>query len=220
MHTKVNGININYDKIGKGQPIVLLHGNGEDHTMFYELAEILSSDFCVYALDSRGHGESDPVDNLSYDEMAEDVAAFIKKKRIKRPILYGFSDGGILGLLVAIRHPGILSKLIISGANLKPSGLKNWFLQQCKENYEETGSPLIELMLNNPKISFEELHRVHIPVLVLAGENDLVKTSHTKALQRHLPNSQLQILEGEEHDSYVIHNPKLYDIIAPFILGK
>ena len=218
MHTEINGININYEKFGKNdQSIVLLHGNGEDHTMFYELSELLSKDFTVYALDSRGHGGSDPVDSLTYDEMAEDVVAFIKKKKIKQPVLYGFSDGGILGLLIAIRHPGLISKLIVSGANLKPTGLKNWFLRQCELDYEENHSPLIELMLNNPNITHEELHTIHIPTLILAGEDDLVKEAHTESIHRNIANSQMQILEGEGHDTYVIHNPKLYDIIAPFL---
>ena len=221
MRTEVNGININYEKTGKGeQSIILLHGNGEDHTMFFELSQLLAKDFTVYALDSRGHGESDPVDHLTYDEMAEDVVSFIKKKKIKHPILYGFSDGGILGLLIAIRHPGLISKLIISGANLKPTGLKNWFLRQCELDYEANHSPLIELMLNNPNISHEELHTIHIPTLILAGEDDLVKEAHTESIHRNIENSQMQILAGEGHDTYVIHNPKLYDIIAPFLFEK
>ncbi len=221
MRTEVNGININYEKTGKGeQSIVLLHGNGGDHTMFYELSQLLAKDFTVYALDSRGHGESDPVDSLTYDEMAEDVVSFIKKKKIKHPILYGFSDGGILGLLIAIRHPGLISKLIVSGANLKPTGLKNWFLRQCELDYEANHSPLIELMLNNPNISHEELHTIHIPTLILAGEDDLVKEAHTESIHRNIENSQMQILAGEGHDTYVIHNPKLYDVMAPFLFGE
>lgn len=221
MHTEVNGIDINYEKMGRrGRDIILLHGNGEDHTMFYELAVLLSENFTVYAIDSRGHGESEPVDHLSYDEMAEDVVAFIKKKRIKHPIVYGFSDGGILGLLIAIRHPGLISKLITSGANLKPTGLKNWFLRQCEIDYAENGSPLIELMLNNPNITHEELNTIHIPTLILAGENDLVKDAHTESIHRNIHGSQLKIIPGEGHDTYVIHNPKLYDIIAPFLLEE
>ncbi len=221
MRTEVNGININYEKTGKGEhSIVLLHGNGEDHTMFFELSQLLSKDFTVYALDSRGHGESDPVDSLTYDEMAEDVVSFIKKKKIKHPILYGFSDGGILGLLIAIRHPGLISKLIVSGANLKPTGLKNWFLRQCELDYEANHSPLIELMLNNPNITHEELHTIHIPTLILAGEDDLVKEAHTESIHRNIENSQMQILAGEGHDTYVIHNPKLYDVMAPFLFEE
>ncbi len=221
MRTEVNGININYEKTGKGEhSIVLLHGNGEDHTMFFELSQLLSKDFTVYALDSRGHGESDPVDSLTYDEMAEDVVSFIKKKKIKHPILYGFSDGGILGLLIAIRHPGLISKLIVSGANLKPTGLKNWFLRQCELDYEANHSPLIELMLNNPNITHEELHTIHIPTLILAGEDDLVKEARTESIHRNIENSQMQILAGEGHDTYVIHNPKLYDVMAPFLFEE
>lgn len=76
--------------------------------------------YTVYALDSRCHGKSDNPDKISYNLMAGDTIAFIKKLKISKPILYGFSDGGIVGLLIAIKEPDILSNLIISGANITP----------------------------------------------------------------------------------------------------
>jgi pimeloyl-ACP methyl ester carboxylesterase len=124
MYIKVNGIELFYEKYGSGNPIVLLHGNGEDHTIFDVLVLQLSQHHTVYAIDSRGHGKSSSVKSLDYRVMMEDIAAFITKLGIENAMLYGFSDGGIIGLLLAIEHPSMLSKLIISGANTHPGGIK------------------------------------------------------------------------------------------------
>ena len=127
MHIKVNQIDLFYEKTGQGSPIVLLHGNGEDHTIFDVMTKRLAKDYTVYAIDSRGHGKSDRVAELSYSDMAEDAAAFIRELKLEKPALYGFSDGGIMGLLLAIEYPDMLSKLIVSGANIDPGGIKAGF---------------------------------------------------------------------------------------------
>ena len=125
MKVKVNDIVLNYDVVGSGYPIILLHGNGENYTIFNKLIDKLKEDYTVYAVDSRCHGESDDTEEVSYNLMAEDIIAFIKELNIENPMLYGFSDGGIVGLLVAIKEPELLSKLIVSGVNINPKGLKN-----------------------------------------------------------------------------------------------
>jgi pimeloyl-ACP methyl ester carboxylesterase len=118
-------ITLYYEKTGQGKPIILLHGNGENHKIFDELVLQLSREYTVYAIDSRGHGKSSKTKSLDYYRMAEDIAGFIKLLNIEKPILYGFSDGGILGLIIGFRYPQLLSKLIISGANIRPEGIKH-----------------------------------------------------------------------------------------------
>lgn len=217
MFTNVNGVVLFYEKQGNGYPLIMLHGNGENHSMFNATAKLLSKDFCVYRIDSRGHGQSQPVDELSYYDMCEDVAAFIKKKHIEKPVLYGFSDGGIIGLLVASKYPEMLSKLIVSGANAKPSGLQDKFVADITAEYECTHSPLLLMMMTQPDITPAMLHRIKIPVLMTAAETDLVKETHTYAIAKQLENCQVIIVPGETHDSYVANNPKLYEVIAPFL---
>ena len=121
---KGKDVTLYYEKTGQGRPVILLHGNGETHEIFDKLVPELSKDYTVYAIDSRGHGKSTKVKTLDYDIMAEDIAEFIRILKLEKPMLYGFSDGGILGLILAYRYPDLLSKLIISGANLHPDGLK------------------------------------------------------------------------------------------------
>ena len=114
MFISVNGTNLYYEVHGNGTPIILVHGNSESHKIYDVLTEELKSNHQVYAVDSRNHGESDKTNTISYDLMAEDFIQFIEKLNIENPILYGFSDGGIIGLLIAIKRPRLLSKLIIS----------------------------------------------------------------------------------------------------------
>ena len=75
-------------------------------------------------------------------------------------------------------------------------------------------------MLNNPNISTEELHTINIPTLIVVGEDDLVKDAHTLSIHRNIANSQMIVVPGEGHDTYVIHNPMLYDIISPFLFEQ
>ena len=218
MHIKVNQTELFYEQTGDGPPVILLHGNGEDHTIFDVVIKRLSKDYTVYAIDSRGHGKSGRVAQLNYHDMMEDVAAFIGELRIDKPILYGFSDGGIIGLLLAIKYPDMLSKLIISGANINPKGMKAVFRFLMKVNYFFTRSKKIKLMLTQPDIKEAELNKIVTPTFIVAGSNDLITEEHTRLIARNIPDSVLRILEREGHDSYVVHSEKLYGIIYPFLI--
>ena len=217
MYIHINRQILFYEKTGEGTPILLLHGNGEDHTIFDALIPLLEPDHTVYAIDSRGHGASNPTDEYTYPGMADDIAQLITSLEIDSPIVYGFSDGGIIGLLLVLYHPGLISQLIISGANLNPHGMKRTFLHKIKQHYKKTKNPLDRMMLEEPDIEPDALSAVRIPVLVLAGENDIVKQSHTKVIADHLPHGQLKIVPGEDHGSYILHSDKLYPYIRDFI---
>ena len=93
MNINVNDVNIFYEEYGKGQPIILLHGNSETHEIFDKLIEQLKENYKVYAIDSRCHGKSENTNEISYDLMSDDIISFIKVLKIEKPILYGFSDG-------------------------------------------------------------------------------------------------------------------------------
>ena len=217
MYIKVNGVELFYEKRGCGNPVVLLHGNGEDHTIFDVLIERLSQNYTVYAIDSRGHGKSGKVKDLDYRSMMEDVAAFIRELGISNAMLYGFSDGGIIGLLLAIEHPSMISRLVISGANTQTKGIKTINAIPMRIAYFFTRDQKLKLMLTQPNITNVELNTITTPTLVLAGSKDMVKDKHTRMIAENIKNSTLRILEGEDHASYVLHSKKLYDIINPFL---
>ncbi len=218
MYIHINRQILFYEKSGEGAPILLLHGNGEDHTIFDAVIPLLEQTHTVYAIDSRGHGESNPTQDFHYADMADDIAQLIEALEIESPIVYGFSDGGIIGLLLAIHYPGLISKLIISGANLNPHGIKPLSLLKIRRHYQKTNSPLDKMMLEEPEITPSDLSKIQIPVLVLAGSKDMIKASHTKLIAQNLPNARLQIAQGEDHGSYVIHSNKLYTYLKEFIV--
>jgi len=220
MRISVNGVELYYKKSGQGPPIVLLHGNGQDHTIFILLIKKLSANYTVYALDSRDHGKSSKVKHLDYMSKMKDVAEFIRELGIEKPVLYGFSDGGIIGLLLAINFPDILSKLIISGANTNPDGIKWFSITFLKTWYFFTRSNKVKMMLTQPDITDAELASIRTPTLVLAGHRDFIKEEHTVAMAKNIPGSELRILKGESHTSYVLNSTKIYDIIMSFLGGN
>lgn len=220
MYIKVNGITLHYHKQGTGKPLLLLHGNGEDYTIFDQAIKDFSRFYTVYALDSRGHGKSDPVPTLSYQEMAEDVAEFIRLLELDKPYLIGFSDGGVIGLLVAMQWPDLLGKLVVAGANLTPGGIKQpWRSIMALQNRISPDAKL-ELMLTQPHISGWQLSDIRIPTLVLAGEKDMILPEQTQRIARSIPHAKLLILPGETHSSYIVHSDKLYPAVASFLRGQ
>ncbi|MFC6314638.1 alpha/beta fold hydrolase [Lapidilactobacillus achengensis] len=216
MEIRVNHTTLYYVQSGQGQPLILLHGNGESHQIFDKLLPTLSAYFQVFALDNRGHGKSAPVKEIHYQEMANDVVDFIKQLKLEKPLLYGFSDGGIIGLLVASQHPDLLGKLMVSGANLNPNGLhsKDRFLAWNVHLWSRR--PEVRLLNTEPNITKADLQRIQIPTLVMAGEKDAVKISHTRYIADQIPDSSLMILPKETHSSYVIDSFKLLPIIRKF----
>lgn len=217
MEIQVNNVRLYYEEYGSGQPIVLLHGNQETHEIFDKLINKLKDNYKVYAIDSRCHGKSENPKEISYNLMCDDIIDFIKVLNIEKPILYGFSDGGIIGLLIAIKETNLLSNLIISGANITPDVFTFFDNLITKLFYFFTRSKYIKMMLDEPNIPLESLHRITIPVHVLAGEKDVIKYEHTKLIADNISNSTIEIIKGEKHGSYIIHSDKIYEIIKKYI---
>lgn len=216
MKITVNNIELFYEVVGNGDPLVMVHGNGEDHTIFDRAAEVLSPYFTCYLLDSRGHGSSQKVTAYHYDDMAEDVYQFIQALNLKHVTYYGFSDGGIIGLLLACRHPGFLDKMIISGANTRPDAVRRWLAMVLRIINRIHKNPLFTLMLTEPHISKEQLQAIDTPTLVLAGSKDLILEEDTRFIAEHIPNASLRILEGEGHETYIVHKTSVAELILEY----
>lgn len=215
LHT--NGVDIFYEKKGEGRPCVLLHGNGQNHSIFDVLVETLSKDHQVYALDSRDHGKSSRTKELSYALMMEDTAELIRKLGLEKPFVYGLSDGGVIALLLASNYPDLVSGIAVSGANLRPDGVKEKIMKIFRFIYFLTRNRKFKMMLTQPNITNEDLARISVPALVIAGSKDIIKENHTRHIARHIPNAELLILQSEGHASYVVRSTKLYGILRPFI---
>ena len=217
MEINVNGTTIWYEKTGAGDPLILLHGNGESHGIFSEAIPLLAERFTVYAPDTRGHGKSAPAGVFHYTDMAEDTAAFIGALALEKPAVYGFSDGGITALLLALRYPDLPSRIAVGGANLRPGGLTRAFLKDSRRGYRKTQDPLTKLMLTEPHISLRDLKKIRVPVLVTAGEHDLVRERHTLRIARALPCGTLKIFAGETHESYIVNSTKFVPALISFL---
>ena len=215
---RVNGVSLWYAAVGSGRPVVLVHGNGESHDLFEtEIDQLTAVGYRVYAPDSRGHGASGPVTEYHYADMAEDIFQFIQALALDAPVLYGHSDGGIIGLLLALRHPGALSALAISGTNLSPAGLDPAFLAWCREQIEKRPDPLITLMLTEPCIDPRSLAQITIPVLVTVGEHDLILPEETETIVSNLPNAHRVVVKGEDHGSYIEHSEIMGSLLLDFL---
>lgn len=216
MKKEVNGIALYYEQMGTGSPMILLHGNGEDHHIFDKLSEKLKNDFTVYAIDSRNHGQSDITDDYTYETMAEDVYAFIESMQLSKVDIIGFSDGAIISLMLAMKHAPVLHKMALLGVNLKPEDFTEESYQLIKETYEETKDPLFKLMLEQPNIELSDVEDVHILTHLIAAENDIFKPETFEELVAALPNATLKIIEGHEHDSYIVGQDMLYPDMIHF----
>ncbi len=213
----VTGITLHYAVAGEGRPVVLVHGNGEDHHIFgVEIGQLVSAGYQVYAPDSRGHGASEPVNEYHYRDMAEDILGFITALKLEKPALYGHSDGGIVGLLLEAIHPGTLGILAVSGANLSPEGLIPSFVRELTEISRERPDPLVTLMLTEPHIDPEMLRSIRIPVLVTAGEHDLILQSETEKIAAAIPGARIIIVKGADHGSYIAGSEIMGKLLTGF----
>lgn len=219
MIARVNGVELYYEKTGRGRPLLMVHGNGEDHSIFSEAVSILKKDFCCYAVDSRGHGRSSRVRTLHYEDMAADMIALTGALDLRDVVFYGFSDGGIVGLLAAARCERI-SSLIVSGANRSPKGVGRmprmmiWTMNRLRPDDKRA------LMLSEPNISDDTLRAIRARTLVLAGSGDLILPEETRHIAAAIPGAQLRILEGEDHGSYIVHSTKIAGLIRDFVLAE
>ena len=218
MYIQLNSQVICYEKTGEGTPVILIHGNKEDHHIFDELVEVMSREHTVYAMDSRGHGESATPKEYHYSDMADDVINLIDALDIISPALVGYSDGGIVALLVAIRASNKLSRIVCCGANLTPSGIHHKDLREIKKDYKRDNDPRTLMMLVEPDIDTSELQRISVPALIIAGEKDCIKERETNRIASNIKNSQILILPGEDHSSYIEHTDKIYNYIYRFLV--
>ena len=217
MQINVNNVNLYYEVVGTGSPLILIHGNGESHEIFDEAVKLLSEHFTCYLLDSRGHGQSQKVSEYHYADMAEDGYQFIQALSLHNITFYGFSDGGIIGLLLASRYPDLFERMIISGANTSPAAISGW-VEEAFQNWRQImkKSALFKLMMTEPDITREQLAAIKTPTLVLAGSEDVIDEKDTRFIAESIPGATLRILPGEDHDSYIVGSTKVAELILEF----
>lgn len=203
-------IELHCEETGGGEPLVLLHGNGEDGTYFAHQIAHFSQRFRVLALDTRGHGKSPRGEApFTIRQFARDLLAFLDARGIERAHLLGFSDGGNIALVFALAHPERVGKLVLNGANLNTRGVKRSVQVPIELGYRmarlfaglsakaRANAEMLGLMVNDPNVAPEELAALTAPTLVIAGENDMIREDHTRLIAERIPNARLAFVPGD-----------------------
>ncbi len=202
-------ITLHHIEQGQGRPLLLLHGNGEDGRYFSHQIPYFSKSHRVIALDTRGHGKS-PRGTAPFTirQFAEDLKEFMDSLLIEKADILGFSDGGNIALIFALRYPERVDRLILNGANLYSRGVKPHIqipiiagyriasLFAGKSPEARKNAEMLGLMVNDPHIDPNDLAHISAKTLVIAGTKDMIKRRHTEEIAKHIPNSRMLFLEG------------------------
>ena len=206
-YTSINGIQLYYEMYGSGKTLLMLHGNGGAIDAFSNQIPFFEKHFRVVAVDSRLQGKSGGEDDtLSYDMMAGDFCALLNYLKIDSAYVLGWSDGGINALIMAMQCSENVKAIAISGANVVPdtsafdsSLIKEMIAIVNRKDVTAVERTLNKMMIYQPNISKEELGKITCPVLVMAGDHDLIRPEHTVKIYQSLPLAELCIFPDSEH---------------------
>ena len=198
--------------IGTGEPLLLLHGNGENHQIFEHQITHFSKQFQVIAMDTRGHGRSEHgKEMLTFKKIAQDILAVLNYLNLEKTMIMGFSDGGNIALYFASHYPKRINKLVVIGANYKVNGLNKKSLMEIKREYTvlnilgnyfskaEKKKQVIDLMWHQLDLTINDLLAINVPTLIVAGEYDVIDESHTISIHKWINGSELTIIPKASH---------------------
>jgi pimeloyl-ACP methyl ester carboxylesterase len=216
----IRGFKMYCEIYGEGQPLLIIHGNGGSINNFVKQIPFFSKKYKVIIADSRAQGKSkDNGDSLTYEMMADDYAALLTTLKIDSADVIGWSDGGINGLLLAIRHPEKVKKLAITGANLRPDTtavfqevwnmvLPEYNAMKQKKSLtdkEKNDFKLLRLLSDQPHIPLTDLQKIQAPTLVMGGDHDVIKPEHTLEIAQNIPQSYLFIFPNSGHSTPIVY---------------
>jgi pimeloyl-ACP methyl ester carboxylesterase len=221
-----------YEETGEGDPVVLLHGGMSDGTTWAMQQLAFEARHRVYVPDRRAHGRTPDVDGpLSYEAMADDTIAFLEQVVGGPAHLVGWSDGANVALLVSMRRPDLVRRQVLVGANFHHDGLMDvadlgddpdaphlGIFKAMFENASPDGpdhwpvffAKTARMWREGPTLGVEDLTGVAVPTLVLVGDDEPIKLSHTVALYESLPDAdaELAVVPGASH-MLLLEKPQL-----------
>ena len=216
----LHGFRMYTEVYGSGEPLLMIHGNGGSIKAFSRNIPELANHFRVIVADSRSQGKSlDPDHPITFEMMADDFSDLLDAMHIRSAYVIGWSDGGINALLLAIRHPEKVKKLVSTGANLWPdadafrAGLWDKWNADFKANRdkepktakEKNARKLFMLDWGQPHISLDALHKIQCPCLIVCGDHDLISISHTVLIYQNIPHANLWVVPNSGHATLVEH---------------
>ncbi len=225
-YADVHGLKMYYEIHGSGMPLVLIHGGGSTlQTTFGRVIPLLAKHHQVIAVEMQAHGHTRDIDRpLSFEQDADDVAELLKQLKIDKADVFGFSNGASTTLQMAIRHPGLVNKIIVASTFYNKSGAQPWFFDMMKNaTFETMPQPFKDAFLKiNPdsnalhqmylrdvtrmqnfvEITDEQMKSIKAPSFIIISDNDVVTPEHAVAMYRMLPQSKLAIFPGG-HGEYI-----------------
>ena len=218
-----------YIEKGRGEALVLLHGNGEDSSYFSAQLEPFSKYYRVIAPDTRGHGLT-PRGNgeFSIARFAGDLKCFFERLGLEKAHILGFSDGANIAMVFALRYPHMVDRLVLNGGNLCAGGVKASVQLPITLGYKAASlfakkseaalknAEMLGLMVNDPDLLPRQLEDIKAATLVIAGSRDMIKEEHTRLIAASIPNSVLKIIEGDHFiaaKKWEVFNPTVLDFL-------
>jgi pimeloyl-ACP methyl ester carboxylesterase len=222
----VHGHRIYYAMRGRGSTLLFLHGGGDsgEHSFVHQL-DVFSENHHIVAPDQRGQGRTPEVHGpLTYTAMMDDTAALLEMLQLKHVDVIGFSDGGILALMLAVRHPDLVRRLVISGVNISPEGLRTGDLNELRaaqnKSPQSIDEKLAHLWFTSPtesELSLALLSKISQPVLLISGDRDAITLEHTLQIFHALPDAELCVLPGTDHGTFSGRSEWLNPIMDEFL---
>jgi len=227
-YVTINGAKIYYEEYGKGEPLLLIHGNSGEIKSMDNQIDYFKKKYRVIVADSRGHGKSElKTDSLTYNQITKDWEGLVNHLKLDSISIIGWSDGGIIGLKMGISSNCNIKKIVTMGANLRPdiSAVNSSAIDEAKKTMEfieykiqvkdttkpwKLGKQVIGLLLNQPNIETTELSKIKAKVLIMAGDKDVIKNKHSVEIFENIPSAHLCIMPGENHFTPK-ENPELFN---------
>jgi pimeloyl-ACP methyl ester carboxylesterase len=240
-YAPVNDIQMYYAVYGSGEPLILLHGGLGHSDVWGNQIPALAERFKVIAADSRGHGRSTrSAQPYSYALMASDVVALMDHLKIDKASILGWSDGGIIGIDIAINHPERLDKLFAFGANVNVAGLRadiadsvvfNKYIEVAGDDYARLSKTPTEydafvtqisaMWATQPDYKPDQLGKITTPIAIADGEHDEgIRQEHNIEMANAIPGSKLVILKGVSHFAFVQKPDEFNQAVLDFLLAK
>lgn len=237
-YASVNGIQLYYATAGEGEPVVLLHGGLANSDYWGQQVAALAQHHKVIVVDSRGHGRSTRDSRpYSYDLMSDDVVALLDHLKINKADIVGWSDGGIIGIDLAIRHPTRVNRIFSFAPNTKTSGVKpdteknpvfasyieragNEYrkLSKTPDQYDAFVEQISHMWGTQPNWSDEDLKKINTPVLIVDGDHDeAIVREHLEYIANTIPNAGLLILPNTSHFAFIQAPREFNEAILNFI---
>jgi pimeloyl-ACP methyl ester carboxylesterase len=231
-YLNTRGIRLYYETYGEGAPLLMLHINGGSIANFANQIPYFATRYHVIAVDTRAHGKStDPGDSLTFEQMADDFNALLDSLHLDSCYVVGWSDGGISGLQLAIRHPEKVKKLVVSGPNIFPdtTGLVPYiyhYLERLADTLRhkpptaevKNQLKIIELDLKEPRhMTLDQLQSIRCPTLVMGGDHDGIPSYHFLLISQHIPQSYLWIVPNSGHSVAIYKMGQFNAVVGDFL---